>query len=94
MAVIIQEIIGNEHEDYFYSDMSGVAQSYNYYPFAYMEPTDGFSIAAVGLGMYVVGGEKSHRFCPRYPKLELKSLSDQIKDSQTHFYALKLHITR
>ncbi|MFC0877707.1 PEP/pyruvate-binding domain-containing protein [Saccharicrinis sp. FJH2] len=91
MAVIIQEVIGNTHENYFYSDMSGVAQSYNYYPFAYMEPDDGFSVAAVGLGMYVVGGEKSHRFCPRYPKLELKSLSDQIKDSQTYFYGLKLN---
>lgn len=90
MAVIIQEVIGNEHGDYFYSDMSGVAQSYNYYPFAYMEPNDGFSIAALGMGMYVVGGEKSHRFCPKYPKLELKSLSDQIKDSQTHFYGLRL----
>ncbi|MFB6319743.1 DUF5752 family protein [Saccharicrinis sp. FJH54] len=91
MAVIIQEVIGNKHEEYFYSDMSGVAQSYNYYPFAYMEPDDGFSVAAVGLGMYVVGGEKSHRFCPKYPKLELKALSDQIKDSQTYFYAVRLN---
>jgi hypothetical protein len=91
MAVIIQEVIGKAHGNYFYSDMSGVAQSYNYYPFAYMEPDDGFSVTALGLGMYVVGGEKSHRFCPKYPKLELKSLSDQIKDSQTYFYALRLN---
>lgn len=90
MAVIVQEVIGNYHDNYFYPDISGVAQSYNYYPFSYMEPEDGFSVVALGLGMYVVGGEKSYRFCPKYPKLELKSIDDQIKDSQNHFYAIDL----
>lgn len=90
MGVIIQEMIGETHGQYFYPTLSGVAQSYNYYPFAYMQPEDGFSVAAVGMGEAVVGGEKSFRFCPRYPKLELLSLPDQVKDSQTHFYALDL----
>lgn len=90
MAVIIQEMVGNTHGQYFYPQASGVAQSYNYYPFAYMKPEDGFSVAAIGLGETVVGGEKSHRFCPKYPKLELTGLPDQIKDSQSHFYALDL----
>ena len=91
MGVIIQEMVGEQHGDYFYPHLSGVAQSYNYYPFAYMQPEDGFSVAAVGMGEEVVGGEKSHRFCPKYPKLELLSLADQVKDSQTHFYALDLN---
>ncbi len=90
MAVIIQEIVGQSHGQYFYPTVSGVAQSYNYYPFSYMKPEDGFSVAAIGMGELVVGGEKSHRFCPQYPKLELTSVADQIKDSQTHFYAIDL----
>ncbi len=90
MGVIIQEIVGEKHDNFFYPHLSGVAQSYNYYPFAYMKPEDGFSVAAIGMGEEVVGGEKSHRFCPNYPKLELLSISDQVKDSQTHFYALNL----
>ena len=90
MAVIIQEMVGHQYAHYFYPQISGVAQSYNYYPFAYMQPKDGFSVAAIGMGEQVVGGEKSHRFCPKYPKLELTSVPDQIKDSQTHFYAIDL----
>ena len=90
MAVIIQEVVGEENHHQFYTRISGVAQSYNYYPFSYMKPADGFAVLAVGLGRYVVNGEKSHRFCPKYPKLELKTLSDQVKDSQTYFYAIDL----
>lgn len=91
MAVIIQEVVGTQQENYFYPHISGVAQSFNYYPFSYMKPEDGFSVAAIGMGEAVAGGEKSLRFCPKYPKLELSSISDQIKDSQTHFYALDLN---
>lgn len=90
MAVIIQEMVGQQYGDYFYPHISGVAQSFNYYPFAYMKPNDGFSVIAVGMGDTVVGGEKSHRFCPNFPKLEILSIGDQIKDSQTHFYALDM----
>lgn len=90
MAVIIQKLVGQKAHNRFYPHVSGVAQSFNYYPFSYMKPDDGFAVICVGLGKYVVGGEKSWRFCPRYPGLELSSLSDQIKDSQEYFYALDL----
>ncbi len=90
MAVVIQEVVGNEHNGKFYPSISGVAQSYNYYPFSYMKPDDGFAVMAVGLGMAVVGGEPAQRFCPRYPKLENKSLQDHIRDSQKYFYAIDL----
>lgn len=90
MAVIIQEIVGAQKEHYFYPHISGVAQSFNYYPFSYMQPEDGFSVAAIGMGDLVVGGEKSFRFCPKYPQLEMSSIPDQIKDSQSHFYAIDL----
>jgi len=90
MAVVIQELVGHEYNDKFYPTISGVAQSYNYYPISYMEPEDGFSVAAVGLGMYVVGGESAYRFCPRYPHINPTSIKDQIRDSQKEFYALDL----
>lgn len=90
MAVILQELVGHRAGERFYPNISGVAQSYNYYPFGYMKPEDGFAVLCVGLGKYVVGGEKAYRFCPKHPKLEHNSLADQIKDSQTYFYALAL----
>jgi hypothetical protein len=90
MAVLIQEVVGHEFNGKFYPHISGVAQSFNYYPISYMSPTDGFSVAGIGLGMYVVGGEKSFRFCPRYPKINPNSISDQIRDSQTEFYAIDM----
>jgi hypothetical protein len=90
MAVVIQEVIGHDYNGKYYPSVSGVAQSYNYYPISYMEPEDGFSVAAVGLGMYVVGGENSFRFCPMYPHINPTSLKDQIRDSQKKFYALDL----
>ncbi|WP_075591651.1 PEP/pyruvate-binding domain-containing protein [Labilibacter marinus] len=90
MAVIIQKVVGEKAHNRFYPHISGIAQSYNYYPFSYMKPEDGFAVLGVGLGKYVVGGEKAWRFCPKYPNLEVNSIQDQIKDSQTYFYALDL----
>lgn len=90
MAVVIQKVVGHEHNKRFYPSLSGVAQSYNYYPVSYMKPEDGFAVAAVGLGMYVVGGEKSFRFCPKYPDINTTTVRDQVRDSQKEFYALDL----
>ena len=90
MAVIIQEVVGEKYDNLYYPHISGVAQSYNYYPFSYMKPEDGIVVLALGLGKYVVDGEKAFRFCPKYPKLEILSNKDQFTASQTHFYALDL----
>jgi len=90
MAVIIQEVVGHQYNNVFYPHISGVAQSYNYYPYAHMKPEDGFAILAVGLGKYVVDGEKAFRFSPAYPDLNINSSKDQIKNSQVHFYAVDL----
>jgi hypothetical protein len=91
MAVIIQEVVGNSYEGYFYPHISGTAQSHNYYPVAHMEPEDGFAIAALGLGHYVVNGQKAYRFSPRYPNLEINSNKNLIKDTQVDFLALDLN---
>jgi hypothetical protein len=90
MAIILQELVGNKYGNVFYPHMSGVAQSYNYYPVGYMKPEEGFSNIAVGLGKYVVEGGKSYRFSPKYPDLENYSSKDLFKNSQTEFYAINL----
>jgi hypothetical protein len=91
MAVVIQEAVGRQYNNVFYPHISGVAQSYNYYAFGHMNPEDGFAVMALGFGKYVVDGEKALRFCPVYPELDNNSPKDQLKNSQTEFYAIDLH---
>jgi hypothetical protein len=88
MAIVLQELVGSQHSHYYYPHISGVAQSYNYYPVAHMKPEEGFAVAAVGLGSYVVEGWKSYRFSPKYPKIEMYTTKDLITSSQVQFYAL------
>jgi len=90
MAVIIQEVVGNKYGDVFYPHISGVAQSYNYYPFAHQKPEEGFAVAAVGLGKYVVEGGKAYRFSPKYPTTAIESTKDQVQNSQVQFFAVNL----
>jgi len=90
MAVVLQEVVGNEYNGYFYPHISGVAQSYNFYPVSHMKPEEGFATAALGLGQYVVDGEKTFRFSPVYPKVNAVSTDEMIKNSQKEFYAVDL----
>lgn len=93
MAIVIQEVVGHQYEQYFYPHISGVAQSYNYYPVGHSNPEDGFALLAVGLGSYVVGGERTYRFSPRYPNIDIYSVEDQLRTSQNYFYAIDLKKT-
>lgn len=90
MAVIIQELVGDTYQDVYYPQISGTAQSYNYYPFGHMQPGDGYAVCAVGLGTYVVSGEKSYRFCPKHPSLVNNSAKGQFLNSQVEFFAVNL----
>jgi hypothetical protein len=90
MAVVIQEVVGKRFEDAFYPHISGTAQSFNFYPVAHMTPEDGFAVIAVGLGQYVVEGERAFRFSPAYPSLDIISHKDLYKNSQVHFYAVDM----
>jgi hypothetical protein len=91
MAVVIQEVVGQRFNDTFYPHISGTAQSFNFYPVAHMTPQDGFAVIAVGLGHYVVEGERAFRFSPAYPLLDIVSQQDLYKNSQVHFYAVDLN---
>jgi len=92
MAVIIQRLIGRQYDDLFFPAISGVAQSYNYYPMGPMKPEDGIVNIAVGLGKSVVDGERSLRFCPRYPQQlpQFSIIEDILENAQRDFYGLKL----
>ncbi len=90
MAVVLQELVGNQFGKYYYPHISGTAQSYNYYPISYMKPEEGFATAAVGLGFYVVSGMKSYRFSQKYPKVAIYSKEDIIKSTQVDFLAVDL----
>ncbi len=93
MAVIIQRLVGAQHENRFYPDFSGVAKSYNFYPMPPQKSSDGIAMVALGLGKTVVDGGNTVRFCPKYPKhlLQFFSTKDTIKNAQQEFYALNLN---
>jgi len=90
MAVVIQELVGTRRGRWYYPLISGTAQSYNYYPVSYLKPDDGLCVAALGLGPYVVEGGESHRFCPRYPKLDVVAPGRGLGGTQRWFYALDM----
>ncbi len=92
MAVIIQQVVGQDYGGYFYPAMSGVAQSKNYYPFSRMEPEDGIVTVAMGLGKAVMEGEKNLRFSPKFPQIlpQRSCLDDILKNAQQDFYTLKM----
>ena len=94
MAVLIQDVSGARFGDRFYPHVSGVAQSFNYYPVAHTQPQDGIANLAVGLGKYVVEGGKAYRFAPPYPEMDILSPREQLRTTQKQFYALDMSRSR
>lgn len=92
MAVVIQNICGTKHGEYFYPLMSGVARSVNYYPIGNEKQEDGIVNVAFGLGKTVVDGGNSLRFSPKFPKkiLQLSEPKLAMRDTQKSMYALDL----
>jgi DNA-binding NarL/FixJ family response regulator len=92
MGVIIQEICGARHRDFFYPAISGVVQSYNYYPISPLMPEDGVAHIALGLGKTVVEGETALRFSPKHPQFlpGFSGVEEILNNAQRRFYALKL----
>ncbi len=92
MAVIIQETIGTKFENYFYPHISGVARSYNYYPFGNSEPKDGIINLALGLGKTIVDGDVSLQYSPAYPAVlpQYASSKSLLQMTQHEFWAINL----
>lgn len=92
MAVIIQRMVGKQHGNRFYPDISGVARSYNFYPLPPQKSSDGIVSIGIGLGKWVVDGGNTVKFCPKYPKdlINFFSTREALNLSQKEFYALQL----
>jgi len=92
MGVILQRVVGAEHEERFYPEMAGVALSQNYYPVDPIKAEDGLVAVALGLGPAVVQGEDCLRFSPRHPErlVQMSSVKDTLDNSQRQFYAINL----
>ena len=92
MAIIIQEVVGSQHEKLFYPNVSGVIRSYNYYSFGNSKPTDGVVNLAMGLGKTVVENEPTWYFAPTFPKTDppFNSIGEMMKNTQNNFWAVNM----
>jgi CheY-like chemotaxis protein len=92
MAIIIQRVVGQPFNDFFYPTLSGVAQSHNYYPFSKMKPEEGIVTIAMGLGRLVMEGEAGLRFSPAHPRIlpQFAKVEDVLDNAQKTFYALNM----
>ncbi|MFZ1983670.1 MAG: PEP/pyruvate-binding domain-containing protein, partial [Desulfatitalea sp.] len=92
MAVILQPVVGAAAGQYFYPALSGVAQSYNFYPVAYMKADEGIVHAALGLGRTVVEGGAALHFSPRHPRLlpQIDTPAKALRNAQRTFFALDM----
>lgn len=90
MAVILQEVVGQEHGDYYYPNISGVLRSLNYYPIGDETSEEGIASLALGLGKYIVDGGQTLRVSPYHPNqiLQMSEMETALRQTQTQFYAL------
>ena len=90
MAIIIQEVAGEWHGDYYYPSFSGVGRSINYYPVGEEKSEEGVVEVAVGLGKYIVDGGLALRFSPKHPEhvLQTSTIELALRDTQRHLYGL------
>lgn len=90
MAVILQEVVGQEYESGFYPNISGVGRSINYYPIGDEKAEEGIVELALGLGKYIVDGGLCLRVCPYHPDkvLQTSEMEIALRETQTNFFAL------
>lgn len=92
MAIIIQEVVGQQVHRRFYPHISGVARSYNFYPVGHAKREDGVVTLALGLGRTIVDGGNCWSFSPQYPRAvpPFNSIRDLIKMTQTTYWAVNV----
>ncbi|MDQ7815905.1 MAG: PEP/pyruvate-binding domain-containing protein [Melioribacteraceae bacterium] len=93
MAIIVQKVVGANHNCKYYPEFSGVAKSYNFYPNPPIKSHDGIVSVAPGLGKYIVDGGMTFRFCPKYPQhiLQFSTIENLLKYSPHEFFAINLN---
>ena len=92
MAVILQEVVGQQYGDRFYPTFSGVLRSLNYYPIGDELAEEGIAPLALGLGTYIVDGGQTLRVSPYHPNqvLQTSEMDTALRETQTRFYALDM----
>lgn len=90
MAVILQEVVGQQYGQYYYPDISGVLRSLNFYPLGDERPEEGIASLALGLGKYIVDGGQTLRVSPYHPAqvLQMSEMEIALRQTQTQFYAI------
>lgn len=90
MAVILQEVVGEYHDGYYYPSFSGVGRSLNYYPVNDEKSEEGVVEVAVGLGKYIVDGGLALRFSPKHPTkiIQTSTVETCLRDTQRNLFAL------
>ncbi|MBR1519945.1 MAG: phosphoenolpyruvate synthase [Bacteroidaceae bacterium] len=94
MAVILQEVVGQEYGSGFYPTISGVGRSINYYPIGDEKAEEGIVELALGLGKYIVDGGLCLRVCPYHADkvLQTSEMEIALRETQTRFYALDVDV--
>ncbi|MEN8119309.1 MAG: PEP/pyruvate-binding domain-containing protein [Bacteroidota bacterium] len=92
MAVIIQKVVGQRHDNQYYPELSGVARSFNFYPSGPAKPEEGVVNLALGLGKTIVDGGASWAFSPAYPKISppFGSIPEMLKETQTEYWCVNM----
>ena len=92
MGVVLQEVVGDRHNERFYPTLSGVCRSYNFYPMGGAKPEEGVVDLALGLGKTIVDGGLCYTYSPARPKAPppFGTLGDLMKFSQTKFWAVNV----
>ncbi len=93
MAIILQEIVGQNRDGYFYPVLSGVARSYNFYSIGHMKPEEGIAYVALGLGKTVMEGEFCLFFSPANPQVlpQFSTPQDYLRNTQREFFAVNMN---
>ncbi len=92
MAVVIQELIGDEVNGRFYPMISGAARSHNHYPVEPLLPEDGIAAICIGLGRQVATGGKCLRYSPGQPRRihQFHNNQSTLDTSQRTFFAIPM----
>ncbi|MFC1689319.1 PEP/pyruvate-binding domain-containing protein [Pseudomonadota bacterium] len=92
MAIILQKIVGKEHDGFYYPVFSGVARSYNFYSVGNIKPEEGIAYTALGLGKTIMEGDNCLYFSPANPHVlpQFSNTQDYLQNSQLEFFAVDM----
>ena len=93
MAIIMQEIVGQNRGGHFYPVLSGLARSYNFYSVGRIKPEEGIAYVALGLGKTVMEGENCLFFSPANPQVlpQFSTPQDYLRNTQREYFAVDMN---